>query len=450
MEKLNDNQPTSISEETTEKGMTRRQVIKTGAAAAGAIALVGGFPYISSAQNKTLTIVRGTHFIPEAQEVAKQQAEEFGKQAGVKVNADFLNWPDLQPKIGAALQAGGIDVVELWPIQNHLYATNLVDMTDEAEEVGARGGGFEEYVLNSASVNGRYLGIPHGDSGGTIAYRISAFQKAGVKNAADGSLLDMTWDDYFAVAKETKKMGMPFGQSLGHSLGDPIGFCYPYMWSSGSLEVADDGKTVLFDTPTFEYALNKFVQAWKDGYDETGTSWDDSSNNRAYLSEKIASTFNGSSIYYATKKRDDGGAMMNDTHHMLMPKGTAGRYYEAGSRTMAVLKNSPNIEVAKEYLKWWFQPENYYKWWGIQEGYQMHHVKNLANDPVWNSDPKMAAFRKIPGLGRLRGFAGDPNEKAGLAASKYVIVDTFAKAVQSGDAKDALQWGQRQLERIYR
>ncbi|MGA1712785.1 MAG: ABC transporter substrate-binding protein [bacterium] len=450
MEKLNDNQPTSISEETTEKGMTRRQVIKTGAAAAGAIALVGGFPYISSAQNKTLTIVRGTHFIPEAQEVAKQQAEEFGKQAGVKVNADFLNWPDLQPKIGAALQAGGIDVVELWPIQNHLYATNLVDMTDEAEEVGARGGGFEEYVLNSASVNGRYLGIPHGDSGGTIAYRISAFQKAGVKNAADGSLLDMTWDDYFAVAKETKKMGMPFGQSLGHSLGDPIGFCYPYMWSSGALEVADDGKTVLFDTPTFEYALNKFVQAWKDGYDETGTSWDDSSNNRAYLSEKIASTFNGSSINYATKKRDDGGAMMNDTHHMLMPKGTAGRYYEAGSRTMAVLKNSPNIEVAKEYLKWWFQPENYYKWWGIQEGYQMHHVKNLANDPVWNSDPKMAAFRKIPGLGRLRGFAGDPNEKAGLAASKYVIVDTFAKAVQSGDAKDALQWGQRQLERIYR
>ena len=450
MEKLNDNQPTSISEETTEKGMTRRQVIKTGAAAAGAMALVGGFPYISSAQNKTLTIVRGTHFIPEAQEIAKQQAEEFGKQAGVKVNADFLNWPDLQPKIGAALQAGGLDVVELWPIQNHLYANNLVDMTDEAEEVGARGGGFEEYVLNSASVNGRYLGIPHGDSGGTIAYRISAFEKAGVKNAADGSLLDMTWDDYFAVAKETKKMGMPFGQSLGHSLGDPIGFCYPYMWSSGALEVADDGKTVLFDTPTFEYALNKFVQAWKDGYDETGTSWDDSSNNRAYLSEKIASTFNGSSIYYATKKRDDGGALMNDTHHMLMPKGTAGRYYESGSRTMAVLKNSPNTEVAKEYLKWWFQPENYYKWWGIQEGYQMHHVKNLANDPVWNSDPKMAAFRKIPGLGRLRGFAGDPNEKAGLAASKYVIVDTFAKAVQSGDAKDALKWGQRQLERIYR
>jgi multiple sugar transport system substrate-binding protein len=117
---------------------------------------------------------------------------------------------------------------------------------------------------------------------------------------------------------------------------------------------------------------------------------------------------------------------------------------------MAILKNSQNIDVAKEYLKWWFQPENHYKWWSVQEGYQLHHVKNLSNDPTWNKDPKMSIFKEVPKFGRLRGFSGDPNEKAGLAASKYVIVDTFAKAVQSGDAKDALKWGQRQLERIYR
>jgi multiple sugar transport system substrate-binding protein len=209
MEKLNDSQTASISQEATEKGVTRRQIIKTGAVAAGVVAL-GGFPYISSAQNKTLNIVRGTYFIPAAQEIAKQQAEEFGKQAGVKVNADFLNWPDLQTKIGAGLQAGGVDVIELWPVQNHLYANNLVDMTDEAEEVASRGGGFEEYVLNSGHVNGRYLGIPHGNNAGTIAYRISAFEKAGVKHADKGGM-DMTWDEYFAIAKKCKNMGMPFG-----------------------------------------------------------------------------------------------------------------------------------------------------------------------------------------------------------------------------------------------
>ena len=106
MEKLNDNQPTSISGETTEKGMTRRQVIKTGAAAAGAIALVGGFPYISSAQNKTLNIVRGTYFIPAAQEIAKQQAEEFGKQDAKK----YIRFKDLPPVLQISLNRFDYDI----------------------------------------------------------------------------------------------------------------------------------------------------------------------------------------------------------------------------------------------------------------------------------------------------------------------------------------------------
>ena len=64
MENLEDKQPNNNSEKTPENGVTRRQIIKTGAAAAGAIAFMGGFPNISSAQNKTLNIVRGTYFIP--------------------------------------------------------------------------------------------------------------------------------------------------------------------------------------------------------------------------------------------------------------------------------------------------------------------------------------------------------------------------------------------------
>ena len=71
---------------------------------------------------------------------------------------DFLNWPDLQPKIAAAVQAGGVDIVELWPGWNYLYKDNLVDLTEEAEEFGQRGGGYETYVLNSARWTGGIWG----------------------------------------------------------------------------------------------------------------------------------------------------------------------------------------------------------------------------------------------------------------------------------------------------
>jgi multiple sugar transport system substrate-binding protein len=432
------------------KGITRRRFLKTvgvGVAAAGSLPgkVFGQAPAVL--RGTSLAILQGTYFIAPAQDLYKKQAQEWGQANGVTMATDFLNWPDLQPKIGAAVQAGGVDILELWPSWNYLYRDNLVDMTEEAEEVGRRGGGFEPYVLNSAKVEGRYLGIPSGQSNNSVNYRISYFKEAGVANAEDGNKLDMTWDEYFAIAKKLKARGKPFGLALGHSTGDPPSFCYPYMWANGAMEVEKDGKTLAFNKPEFVDGMRKFIQAWKDGFDETGTSWDDSNNNRAFLSDQISATGNGSSIYFAAKK--DKPDIARDLHHMLLPKGPAGRFYWLGSRTFAILKNSKNIAGAKEYLKWWFQDEQFLPWWRLQEGYQLQHTAKLATDPMWDKDPKMSPFRDQPKYGRDLGYAGPPNEKASLAYSKYIIVDTFAKAVQGGDAKAAVDWGADQLKRIY-
>ncbi|HYB19608.1 MAG TPA: substrate-binding domain-containing protein [Thermodesulfobacteriota bacterium] len=432
--------------------LSRREFLKAGAASLG-VAALGAFPRQGFGQapafvkGTKLAILQGTYFIPAAQELYKKQAQDWGKANGVTMVTDFLNWPDLQPKIAASVQAGGVDIVELWPLWNFLYRNNLLDLTDMAEEVGRRGGGFEAFVLNSGKVGGRYLGIPTGQSNGAINYRISWFKEAGVADAENGPKLGMTWDEYFAVGKKLKAQGKPFGQALGHSTGDPPGYCYPYMWSSGAMEVDKDGKTVLFNKSEFVDAMKRFIQAWKDCYDETGTSWDDSSNNRAFLFGQISSTFNGSSIYSVAKTQNPDIAQ--DMNHMSMPRGPAGQFYLLGTRTFAILKDSKNIPAAKEFLKWWFEDQQYDEWWRIQEGYHLQHVVRLAKDPMWDKDPKMGAFRDDPKYGRVQGYAGEPNEKASLAWSKYIIVDTFARAVQSGDSKASIEWGAEQLKRIY-
>jgi len=435
----------------TKGKLSRREFLKAGAAGLG-VAALGGFPrQVFGApaviKGTKLAILQGTYFIPAAQELYKKQAQEWATATGVTVVTDFLNWPDLQPKIAAGVQAGGVDIVELWPTWNHLYRKSLLDLTDMAEEVARRGGGFEPFVLNSGKVGGRYLGIPTGQSNTAANYRISWFKEAGVADAEDGSKLDMTWDEYFAVGKKLKEKGKPFGQALGHSTGDPPSYCYPYMWSSGAMEVAKNGKTVLFNKPEFVDAMRKFIQAWKDSYDETGTSWDDSNNNRAFLSGQISSTFNGSSIYSVAKKQNP--EIAQDMNHMLFPRGPAGRFYQLGTRVFAILKSSKNIPAAKEFLKWWFQDQQYDEWWRIQEGYHLQHVVRLEKDPMWDKDPKMVSFRDEPKYGRAQGYAGEPNEKAALAWSKYIIVDTFARAVQSEDAKASVEWGAEQLKRVY-
>ena len=337
-------------------GQVSRRMFLTGSMAGLATAALGNWPQrLWAAQapavlkGTALSILQGTYFIPAAQDLYKQQAQAWGKTNGVTMTTDFLNWPDLQPKIAAAVEAGGVDIVELWPSWNWLYRQNLVDLTDLAEAIGTRNGGYEPYVLNSARVDGRFLGIPDGQSNDSINYRISWFKDAGVANAADGRKLDMTWDEYHAVAKKCKTAGHPFGQALGHSTGDPPNFCYAYMWAHGAMEVDKDGKTVRFNQPAFVEGMKQFIQAWKDGYDETGTSWDDSSNNRAFLAGQIASTLNGSSIYAVAQK--DQPAIAQDMNHMLIPKGPAGRFYWLGSRTFAILKNSKNIPAAKAFLQ---------------------------------------------------------------------------------------------------
>ncbi len=204
------------SKRETKGKLSRREFIKAGVAGLGVAAMGGVTEKVFGApaviKGTKLTILQASYFIAPGQELYKKQAQEWGQANGVTVSADFLNWPDLQPKIAAAIQGGGVDIVELWPSWNHLYKNSLVDMTKEAEEFGKRGGGFEKYVLNSAPVGKRYLGIPHGYSNGSMNYRISWFKEAGCPNAEDGNKVDLTWDEYHAIAKKCKAAGHPLAR----------------------------------------------------------------------------------------------------------------------------------------------------------------------------------------------------------------------------------------------
>jgi multiple sugar transport system substrate-binding protein len=213
------------------------------------------------------------------------------------------------------------------------------------------------------------------------------------------------------------------------------------------MEVDKDGKSIQFNKPSFVEGMRKFIEAWKDGYDTTGTSWDDSNNNRAFLAGQLACTYNGSSIYFVALKEQP--EIAKDMHHMLIPKGPAGRFYWLGTRTFAILKNSKNVAGAKEFMKWWFQDKQFGDWWRLQKGYMLQPVVKYYNDPTWTQDPKLLPFREQPKYGVDVGWPGPPNEKASLAWSKYIIGDTYVKAIQSNDPKSAIEWGAEQLKRAY-
>jgi multiple sugar transport system substrate-binding protein len=396
----------------------------------------------SSFKGATLTFIGGTYFVSAAQDLFTKQLQQWGGDNGVKTSADYMNWPDLQAKIAAAVQAGaGADMAELWPVWPFLYQNALADVSDVASAFEKAQGGFYDWVTTSVQVNGKWLGVPTGATNDVFNYRISYFKQAGYEKFPD------TWDDLFAAGKKLKAMGKPLGQALGHSLGDPPGFAYPYMWSYGAMEVEKDGKTVAFNKPQFVDGMKKFIQAWKDAFDETGLSWDDSNNNRAFLADQISGTLNGTSIYESAKK--DNPKIAEDMDHADIPQGPAGRFYNLGSHSFAILKSSKGVDAAKAFYQWWFDQKQFGDWLHIQNTYQLPPTKTWEKDPMWTKDPKLAAVGREPQFGRTQGYAGPANEKSALAMSKYIVVDTFAKAVQSSDAQGSIDWGAEQLRQIY-
>ena len=80
---------------------------------------------------------------------------------------------------------------------------------------------------------------------------------------------------------------------------------YPYLWSWGGNEVEADGKTVVLNSKGSINSVKFMTDFWKEALDEGGLAWDDTSNNRAFLSGTICATLNGASIYLLAKSKPD-------------------------------------------------------------------------------------------------------------------------------------------------
>ena len=435
--------------------MNRRQFLKTtGAAAAVAGSGIAGILAAGRApayaQGTQLHILRWSDFIPEADVELKRQAVEAGKVLGAEIAFEFVNVNDLQTRITASIQSGsGPDICLMlwnWP---HLYANALVDVSDVADPIGKAQGGFYDALVATARVGGRWLAVPHSQGTSLANYRRSWHAEVGAPEFAK------TWDEWREVGRKLKAKGRPVGQTLGHGL-DSSTFCYPLLWDFGGAEVDPTGKKVVINSKGTVESV-KFLQAfWKDACDESGLSWDDTSNNRAFLASAISATNNGASIYIVAKRQKDklkddkGEPLFQDIGHSVHVKGPAGQFHLNTPFQHAVMKYSKNPRLAKDFLRWHHQKENYEKWFEVNEGYSVGTTRGWEEHPMWSRiDKPLQITRQVARMSLMIGHPGPASAKATEAYSKFIIVDMYAKAVSGTKAEDAVNWAEAELKKIY-
>jgi len=427
---------------------TRRKFLQ--ASGAGLAGVLASHQAPVFAQQSQVHWIKWNDFVPASDELLrKSMLPEAMKALGIKINLETVNGNDLQPRVTSAIQGGtGPDVFMLFNNHPHIYGSSAVDVSDVTESIAKAQGGYYNVAKANTTDGKKHLSVPWAVIGAMTAYRKSWFEEVGYKS------FPQTWQEYHDAGKKLKAKGRPLGQTLGHTFGDAPTFSYPYLWSWGGKEVDEKGKVVLNSKETIESV--KFMQTfWKDSFDEGGLAWDDTNNNRAFLSGTIAATLNGASIYIETLRKPDqyktesGGRMQDDIRHSPLPKGPKGQFGFHLFQSHMVMGYSKNQKAAKEFLKWIHTPANYEKWFLSQKGYSTPPTAQWEKHKMWEADPVMAPFKIAAKLGLSPGYAGPPNRKSAEVLTKYIITDMYAKAVQGMSAEEAVKWAAEEVSKVY-
>jgi multiple sugar transport system substrate-binding protein len=404
-------------------------------------------PNLPIEKGASLRLIRPAKFVEPDEVIFRANSEKFAKQFGVEVKVDLVGWEDITQQTAVSANTGaGPDIIIGWAESPHIYADKVLELSDIAEYLGKKYGGWlflgDKYGKKAKTNN--WIGLPMGGSGGPLVYRKSAVKEAGYDKIPNDHA------GFLKLCQDLKKINKPAGFALGNAVGDANGFANWMLWSHGAALVDEGGKVMINSKETI--AALKYVKELYPSFIPGTMSWNDISNNRAYASKELFLTSNGVSLYFALKKDPATKEIADDTEHANLVQGLASSPpMSATVLNGMVLKHTKFPNAAKAYLAFMMEAEQYDPWLTGCLGYWSHPLKAYDKSKVWESDPKIAIYRNTMDNRYWTGYKGPITQAAGTVQAEYIMVQMFA-SVASGQAspEDAAKEAERRTKRYYR
>jgi multiple sugar transport system substrate-binding protein len=366
----------------------------------------------------------------------------------VQVRVDFVGWEDINQQTAVTANTGaGPDIILGFNEAPHIYADKIVEVTDVAEYLGRKYGGWmfvgEKYGKRHNSNN--WIGLPFGGTAGPLVWRKSAVNQVGYQTPPS----DLP--GFLEMCRRLRRANRPAGFALGNAVGDGNGTANWLMWSHGASIIDESGAVSINSRETIA-ALNYLRELYPTFVDGGTVSWGDISNNQAYAANTCWVTSNGVSLYFALRNDPATRAIAEDTEHSEMPRGAADSWPSAPLTLNAMLfRHSRFPNAAKALLTFLYEQEQYEPWLNANLGYWAHPLNAFKDSAVWTSDPKVAIFRDSMNNRFWNGYKGPLSEASGQANAEYVTVQMFA-SVASGQAtpEAAAREAERRARRIFR
>jgi multiple sugar transport system substrate-binding protein len=317
-----------------------------------------------------------------------------------------------------------------------------MDVSDVADYLGKKYGGWVDSAVKYGHSGNKWICIPVCYSGALMNYRIEASKKAGFSKFPD------KLDAFQEYAKAMKAQGTPGGFALGHASGDGNSWVHWCLWSHGG-QTVDAKDKVIINSPETAKAL-EYAKTLYGSMIPGTASWNDASNNKAFLAGEISWTNNGISIYVAAQ--NSAKPIAADMDHAYFPVGVSGKPTELHLMyPVLAMTYTKYPQACKALMAFMLEADNFNPWIQSAKGYLTHCLNAYDKNPVWTADPKATPFRDVAKRTLTAGGLGSVGEKAATAIADFVVVDMFANCCTGReDVKGAIAIAERQLKRIYR
>ena len=394
-----------------------------------------------------LSMLRPVKFVQPDEDIFRANAKRFTDKTGVEAKVDFVGWEDINQQTAVTSNSGaGPDLIMGFSDAPHIYADKLIELTDVADYLGKRYGGWLRMAERYGKRHGSntWIGIPFGASSGPLIYRKSILKTVGYDRVPD----DMP--GVLELCKKLKAAGKPAGFALGNAVGDGNAFANWVLWSHGASLLDEKGNVIINSKETI--AALRYVKEIYPTFIPGTTSWNDVSNNRAYSSGEISLTANGVSLYFSLRNDPATRPIAEDSEHQLLPKGVAETAPMGGLTLNAmVFKHSKFPNAAKAFLQFMLEREQYEPWLNANSGYWSQPLAAYAEAAVWSGDPKVRLFKDVMNSRFYTGYRGPISQASGAVNADFVLVQMCA-SVATGEAtpEAAAAEAERRARRYYR
>ncbi len=399
------------------------------------------------AQRPKMTVWLSTSYTPLADELQKRYMLEWANAKGVDLTIVQDSSTVLAPQLNAAIESKNLPDVLSWASPD--WAPKLarlglaLDVTDIVNKNNGRGGGLYEPALRAVTKDGKAFAIPTHSATEVFYVRQDLLDAKGLKAPE-------TWEDVYKVAAAVTDKGKVwgYGQQLGTPSYDAEVSLLTMLASYGASPYAQDGKTPNLNNDATRTVLKMIKDAWDAGsLPQDAVTWDDSGNNKAYLTGAAAMVYNTGSIVAAMRKDDP--ELLKKTAVVPIPKGAQGRKLLGYIYGLIIPSTTKNPDLAKDLVDYFTAPERQQKIVEAAGTNYMPLYKDLAKDKMWDDPINKILINQLAENNAI-GYPGPTTEWALEAWRTHTVTEMVNKVIVEGKTPDqAIKETEEKLVKIY-